>query len=130
MNQGGRTRRSVGIAASSRNETVLLVWVLLVAGLLLSVPVWAQSVPEVVRPRSESPILPPGPSDGPAPRPRSENPLAESGVGRPIPDTGVITPPASALGSPTTVIRPPADSAMPVIPPPGSAGGAPGVVPR
>ncbi len=99
------------------------------AGLLLAVPVWAQSVPEVVRPRSDSATIPPGPSDGPMPPPRSENPLAESGAARPVPDSGVITPPVSGLGS-TTVIRPPTDGAMPVIPPPGSPGGEQGVVPK
>lgn len=120
----------MGVRKPERAEALLLVWVVAVAGLLLAVPVWAQSVPEIVRPQSPAPTIPPNPADGAAPRPRSENPLTDSGPVRPIPDGGVIAPPVSGLGAPTPVIRPPAEGAMPVIPPPGSPGGDRSVVPK
>ncbi len=86
------------------------------------------AVPEVVQPKTDSPTLPPSRADGPStPQPRSENPLANSGAARPIPDSGVITPPPTNT---TPVIRPPATGTMPVIPPPGSAGGDRSVVPK
>lgn len=106
-----------------------LAWAVIGAGVALSGPVLGQSVPEVVRPRSDAPALPSGPSDGQAVRPRSENPLADGGGVRPIPDSGVVAPPAAGLGS-TPVIKPPVTGPMPVIPPPGAPGGDRSVVPK
>ena len=84
----------------------------------------SQPVPEVVRPQSQSPTLPPsGPPSGPP-----GGPDAGTG-GRPIPENGVIVPPVSGAGS-TTVIRPPSVGSMPVIVPPGSPGGDRSVVPK
>ena len=91
---------------------------------LAVVPVHAQTAPGVVQPQSSSPTLPPDSSTS-VPRPRSENPLVESG--RPMPDNGVVAPPA---GGAMPVIRPLQQGGMPVIPPPGSAGGVRGVSPK
>lgn len=91
--------------------------------LLVSGGVAAQTVPEVVKPQSQSPTIPPsGGANGATPR--SENPLTDGGGVRPIPDSGVIRPPASS-GETTPVIKPPATGTMPVIPPPGATGDTP-----
>ena len=125
--------------AVQRRETVVpwWLWALVAAGLIAAMPSWAQStatppvpgvqgpavgaapqeqVPEVVKPR-------PG-QDG---TPRADQPQVDGA--KPIPDSGVITPPASSAGS-SAVIRPPATGTMPIIPPPGSLGGQGGVVPK
>ena len=87
-----------------------------------------QTLPEVVRPRTDTPTLPRGNDGSTMTQPRSEDPQV-GGTTRPIPDSGVIAPPVSGLGT-TPVIRPPATGSMPVIPPPGTAGGEKGVVPK
>lgn len=79
----------------------------------------AQSVPDVVRPGSNSLSLPPSGSAQPAPRVTSESPLAVTPPVSPVPDRGIVAPPASGTGSPA-VIAPPAGGTMPIIPPPGT----------
>lgn len=98
----------------------------------------APVVPEIVEPR-QAPTLPPGSGgDRGLSTPRSENPQAPLDGARPLPDGGVLTPPApgspSVIRPPATgqtpVIRPPATGDMPVIAPPGTPGGDRSVVPR
>lgn len=85
----------------------------------------APVVPDRVDP---APTLPPGAGgDRGSPVPRSETPLAPDTGARPLPDSGVVTPPVA--GS-TPIIRPPATGQMPVIAPPGSPGGDRTVVPK
>lgn len=121
-------QKAIRAAAEQRDPTVLLlVWALVMSVLMLSVPAFSQApVPEVIKPRSDAPTLPPSSNGTATPQPRSENPLTQNGT-RPIPDSGVIAPPPS-LGQ-TPVIKPPAESNTPVIPPPGTSGGDK-VVPR
>lgn len=111
-------------------------WVLVAGGLIAAVPSWGQGgvpqspggvVPEAVRPRSSSPTIPQGNDGSVMPVPKSDD--TQVNGGRPVPDRGVIVPPISGMGT-TPVIRPPAAGGMPVIPPPGSAGGDKGVVPK
>ena len=91
---------------------------------------WAQTIPEVVRPRSDTPTLPPGAgNDRSITPPRTENPLAGNEGVRPVPDNGVIAPPPAAMGS-GMVIRPPASDDRSVVPAPGSPGGDRSVAPR
>lgn len=88
-------------------------------------PQTAPVVPEVVQPQTGNAVTPPSAGGGPATQPRSENPLVQGP--RPVPDNGVIAPPVQGVGP---VLRPPATSDMPVIPPPGSPGGNRAVVPK
>jgi len=100
-------------------------WVSLTAGLLAAAPAWAQTT---VVPEREAPTIPPGAGgDQGLSRPRSENPSTPLDGARPVPDRGVVAPPAA--GS-TPVLRPPTTGSMPVIPPPGSAGGDKSVIPK
>ena len=125
-------RRSVYRGEAQRNgcwAPLCMVGVVL-TGSLVAGPVFGQSaVPELVKPRSAGPTLPPGRDGTTTPQPRSESPQTDAGSNRPIPDNGVIAPPVSGLGSPS-VIKPPAQGTMPIIPPPGSSGGVTGVVPK
>lgn len=88
---------------------------LVFSGLVLcvSAPAFAQTVPEVVKPRSDSP---PPARDGRAGG-RSDSPPIEEGGRKTIPDSGVIKPPASGAAT-TPVIKPPSTGTMPVIRPP------------
>ena len=98
-------------------------WIVL-AAFVMAGPAVGQVVPERLAPGA---TVPPGAGgDGAATTPRSESPLAPLTGSRPVPDAGVLAPPGD--GSP--VIRPPATGTMPVIPPPGSPGGDPTVVPK
>ena len=119
-----RRGRGAGVAAGP-DLRVLWLFVLVAAALLLAAPLRAQPVPEVVRPQNSSPTVPP--TGDTMVRPRSESPLVEGG--KPLADRGVIAPPAGSAGA-GTVIRPPAEGAMPVVPPPGSSGGDRSVVPK
>ena len=109
-------------------------WALAGAALLAAVPALAQApqgqVPpaEVVKPPAAggSATIPPTPGSSGG-RPSSENPLVDGGRTRPVPDTGVIPPPATGT---LPIIRPPSATNMPIIPPPGTPGGDPGVVPK
>ncbi len=135
-----KRRRRVEAAAQPRAITAEW-WVLALlamAAAVAALPSWAQTgtatptpdqtLPEVVRPRPSTPTLPRGNDGSTMTAPRSEDPQV-GGTTKPIPDSGVIAPPVSGLGT-TPVIRPPATGTMPVIPPPGSAGGEKGVVPK
>lgn len=101
-------------------------WAIFAAGLLSLAPVRAQTA---VVPEREAPTLPPrAGGDQELSTPRSETPEAPLDGSRPVPDRGVVTPPS--VGGSTPVIRPPSVGTMPVIPPPGSAGGDKSVVPK
>ena len=137
--------RSVGLR---ERPVPFWAWALVAGGLISAIPTWGQGgpgqpgaggqtgaeqaqapstpVPEMVRPRSNTPTLPEGNDGSSMPAPRSENPQV-GGSGRPVPDRGVIAPPVSGV---TPVIPPPVAGTMPVIPPPGSAGGDRSVVPK
>ena len=133
------TRRPRVVSIAQRRETALPWWALALLALAATAalpslaqtgsatPAPEQTLPEVVRPRPDTPTLPPGNDGNTTVQPRSENP--QVGGGRPVPDNGVIAPPVSGMGT-TPVIPPPATGTMPVIPPPGSAGGQRGVVPK
>lgn len=125
MNTRRRARTAV---AQQVQPTPWWIWALAGAALLLAWPALAQQpVPEVVKPPAgNSATIPPTPgiSGG---QPSSENPLVDGGRAKPVPDTGVIPPPATGT---MPVIKPPATTTMPVIPPPGTAGGDRTVVPK
>jgi hypothetical protein len=132
-------RRARVAAVAQRRDMTVAWWALITLALAAAAaPSWGQTgsatptpdptLPEVVRPRSDTPTLPPGNDGRTTAQPRSENPQVEGNV-RPVPDSGVIAPPVSGMGT-TPVIRPPATGTMPVIPPPGAAGGEKGVVPK
>lgn len=126
-------------------------WALVAGGVMAAMPSVAQSggstspvpgaqgsvegtapsgqVPEVIKPPGSA-TLPQGNDGSVAPQPRSENPQVGGDGARPIPDTGVIAPPANGANASTPVIRPPVAGSMPVIPPPGSPGGERGVIPK
>jgi hypothetical protein len=94
------------------------------AALLLSIPV-ALSLPAMAEAQSVNPYLPmttkpPGPQN-PAP-PNPGDPIRQRNM------NGVIAPPPMASGMP--VIHPQTPSRMPVIPPPGTPGGNPTVIPK
>ena len=110
MGLGQRIGRQAVAVVGRRGDVVMGSWALGVAAMLIAVPVLAQSAPD-------SATLPPRPTDGAVPQPRSDNPLVDGGGVRPIPDSGVIKPPMTGLGSPA-VIAPPATGTMPVIKPP------------
>ena len=125
------TRRARAVAIARHAEPISP-WVWAGAGVILLAlagTAMGQPVPEVVKPPAagQSLTTPPTPGSTGGAAPRSENPLADSGAARPVPDSGVIRPPAT--GS-MPVIPPPAAGTMPVIPPPGTAGGERGVVPK
>ena len=136
-------RQRGAVRARSQAEDRAQGWVVIVAmALTLLVGIMgmarAQSVPEVVKPRIDSPALPS--TEGKAlPQPRSENPLAPNGAAKPVPDPGVVAgtqeQPQSAVIKPPVigtmpVIPPPSTGGMPVIPPPGTLGGERGVQPK
>ena len=130
MRRGKAKAVAVAVAAERPALAPWMVWAGLAAGLLAAAPVWGQTIPEVVKPRTDAPTLPPGSgNDQGLTRPRSENPLPQAGTARPLRDSGVIAPPVSGLGS-TAIIKPPATDGMPIIPPPGSPGGDRAVVPK
>lgn len=115
MRHYGRQASSVG--KQTRGLAPWVLWVGLAVGTSIAAPVGAQGIPDVVRPRSDSPTLPPGAgNDRQLAQPRSESPSPRVETPPPVPDRGIITPPVSGLGS-TTVIRPPATDAMPIIRP-------------
>ena len=104
----------------------------LLAGLVLAGPGWAQ--PSV----QTSPVPGvQGPAQGTAPQqqvpevihPNSGQAGASGQSTQTVPRNGVITPPPTA-GSGASVIKPPATGSMPVIAPPGSAGGTTSAVPK
>lgn len=105
------------------------IWAIAGASLVVAAPAFSQqtAVPEVVKPPlGESLTVPLTPwSNGG--RVTSENPQLDGGRARPIPNTGVLPPPATGT---MPVIKPPATTTMPVIPPPGAAGGERSVVPK
>lgn len=130
----GFTARAVGVADSGRGAWVWLTAAALCCG--MAGTAWGQAsiVPEKIdpRPAPAAPTLPPGAGgDRELTTPRSETPLAPTDGARPVPDGGVLVPPST--GS-TPVIQPPAmgagGSPMPVIPPPGSPGGDPTIIPK
>jgi len=113
------------MAVQQQPVTSWWLWAALAVGVLGAMPAWAQGT---VIPEREAPTIPPGAGgDQGLSRPRSENPSTPLDGARPLPDRGVVAPPAA--GS-TPVIRPPTTGTMPVIPPPGSAGGDKSIVPK
>jgi len=112
----GRGVRAIALQLRRPEPRPWWLWAALAAGLLATMPAWAQ-VPVV--PEREAPAVPPGAGgDRALPAPDS----------RAVPDTGVVRPPPTAGSTP--VIRPPAVGTMPVIRPPGSPGGDPSIVPK
>jgi hypothetical protein len=91
--------------------------------MLIAAPVAAQVAPPA------NPTVPVAPPKGPSPPPERVAPSNEDSSDRLSQHKGTITPPKV---DPGMQVNPPKNSGatMPVIPPPGSPGGNPSVVPK
>ncbi len=112
-------RPDVGVMTWDRG-VILWIWAFVVASAVTAGPGLAQ-------PSTQSSPVPglQGPAQGAAPQQQ----LPEVIRPGPLPKNGVITPPSNSTAN-TPVIKPPLSGTMPVIPPPGSAGGPRAVVPK
>ena len=93
---------------------------LLAAAAMLAMPALAQTPPQPQPPEA----APPGSSGGP-----TGNDIIEGPVAPRIP-RGVIQPPMQVDPGIQTTVPEPRPGTMPVIPPPGTPGGDPTIVPR